>query len=252
MALSKSDIQKNKKHEEALKQYEGLTSKSNFANNPQAQIGYPKPPAQVAAEMAQKNPLPGSEQIPEISQIPNKVEQENRQKYEEAGQQINEAAKASKLNAIFTPEQVTGFEKTKYSISQVPIKQIGAEAYDAFHTLLTRKKPLKFTNAKEGFTNSIAIIQKNLDDAKLSGDYANARMDFENAVQSLHRLEASSKGFAQENLNWWIDDGISIQTEIELQREILGDLRGDLNIILQNKQLQQSRANILNAANAPR
>ena len=55
--------------------------------------------------------------------------------------------------------------------------------------------------------------------------------DLRKAVSDLLRMEQASKGLGQANLNWWIDDGISIQTEIILNLEKLEDLRTDIEFI---------------------
>lgn len=120
-------------------------------------------------------------------------------------------------------------------------KRTVAEVYDFFHSALTRKKPLKYENAKDGFEASIKIIEKNIDDVRNGASYVEAKSDFERAAIALNRLERSSSGFAQQNLNWWTDDGISIQTEILNQQAILAELRRDLEIAKQEARVNKAR-----------
>jgi len=181
---------------------------------------------------------PSEELIPEIDEIQRGLKSKKREKYEAAGAEILAKADKSKLNKVFSRENVIGFEKTKYALGELSVKQISAEAYDSLHTAITRKKPLKYVNAKETLDANLGIIQKNIDDVKLGAPYVNAKVDFENAVIALNRLQASTTGLGKDNLVWWVDDGMSIQAEILLQQEILIDLREDLNLAHEQQRIR--------------
>lgn len=148
-------------------------------------------------------------------------------------------------------EQPKTFEEFKYSKSQQPvgkgeiplITEIGQQAqfennlsvplqiWDTIKTAFTRKKPLKYENALQGLDARISIIKNNIGNAKTGTPYYEAENDLNKAIDEFRRLQMAAKGFGKLNLNWLIDDGISIQAEIDNKLSELENLRIDIENI---------------------
>jgi len=130
---------------------------------------------------------------------------------------------------------------TENTFAQTKMK--AAEVYDILWAAFTRKKPLKYINAKDSFEQAISIIKNNIDDVSRGMPYINADLDLKRAEQSLNHLQKVSKTAGIASLTWWIDDGMAIDIEILNQKAILEDLKADLEVLK-----QQQRIAAVNAA----
>lgn len=116
------------------------------------------------------------------------------------------------------------------------------ELWDTTKKLFTQKKPLKYTNALEGLNARMETIRINIANAKAGQPYYDAEDDLRLAVDDLSRVQEATKGIGKLNPNWLVDDGFSIQAEIENKQGELEDLRADLEYIKQSQRTAQANA----------
>jgi hypothetical protein len=113
------------------------------------------------------------------------------------------------------------------------------EVWDITKNALTRKKPLKYVNAKEGLDAKIADIRLKIENARAGTPYNEALDDIRNTLSDLNRMRLATHDLGKLNVNYLIDDGISIEAEIATSEGKLRDAFDDINLI-RRKQLLES------------
>ena len=106
-----------------------------------------------------------------------------------------------------------------------------ASAADILRTAITGKKPLAVQQAEATFTDSAAVINRNIQAVKTNPAlYVEAKKDFIRAQEAINRLESNTKREGLLSLRYWRDNGAELEASIANEKAILADLERELEL----------------------
>ena len=124
------------------------------------------------------------------------------------------------------------------AIVQESISQAGPQALNLVATLIdsirssvSTKPPKKVSKAKDTLNTAMQLLGTQVQDAKLTGNTNDAKASIELAEDSLFQLKQSQTGLGKVNLDYWIDQGVNVETEIILAENKLNDYKRQLLLI---------------------
>lgn len=232
---------------EARKQAQLALLASAEANPPPQAI--PSQPTQnISAELpTQPTQTDATQQIPTEEQVIANLKSDEPMSQEEIQRQGNRFNEVQRRRGLI-PKALDAAHPFQAAQTQLEIaKGLLPEliiSWDAVKTAFSRKKPLKYANAVEGFDARIKIIDTAVTNARAGQPYYDAEKDLKAALNDFNRILESTKGIGKANANWQIDDGLSIQEEILNKLDQLKNLQTDLEYIKaaqRNSQINEMR-----------
>ena len=183
---------------------------------------------------------PQQKQLPTIQQLQTDVEGETMSEDQRLSQEIiSDVNSQNAIQKLMPRSFRVNMRTAGVSIREATSLSTLVQVWDMVKTAFTRKKPLKYEIAKDGFDARMKIIQTNIDAVNLGVPYDDADEDLKDAVRDFHRIEEASKGIGKINSNWLIDDGVSIDAEIALKLEELETLRTKIDIAIQKSKINK-------------
>lgn len=134
-------------------------------------------------------------------------------------------------------------------INKIPGKPISsaAQLIDSISGFLPfgtggKKPPLKLAKAEDTFKAAFNIVESDIEavrnNQKTLGE---AQLDLEQSIISLNAIQATQRGIGKLNLNYWVDEGLNVETEIALRLEELEDKRLELNVAAAEARINKAR-----------
>ena len=121
-----------------------------------------------------------------------------------------------------------------------------AETVDSLKSIasLSGRNPKKLQNTQEAVSNSMALLQNDVELVKLglkSPDEAKA--DFNSVQSAINEVEGAQQGIGKLNVNYWILHGKEIEEYIKRSQNQLQDIGNQLEIASTEALLNQARLN---------
>lgn len=202
----------------------------------------------ISSKQAARQMIPDLEQQQKISQdevtrqkIKEQVEQEkatqekqktfivNPEENKIIGETFPEGSFPNKVAQVFGINEPQRTLKGIFQETGTKIVETAAGVIDAVTSVLSARKQADVQTAEGALQDSLKIINSDIQAVKNGQkSYSEARVGFEQAINSISNLESSQKGLGQANLRYWLGGGKEIETEIIAYKVILENLDQEL------------------------